>query len=129
MKYLLVTLGIIFAGIGFVGIVVPLLPTTPFLLLAAICFSRSSKKFNRWLVNTKIYDEYVESFKRDRGFTLKKKFKILTSLHILMGISIFIIDNFYIRITLLIMLFIQTVVLFTFVRTLPDNTKPKEKEE
>ncbi|AMY05625.1 DUF454 domain-containing protein [Staphylococcus condimenti] len=129
MKYLLVTLGIIFAGIGFVGIVVPLLPTTPFLLLAAICFSRSSKKFNRWLVNTKIYDEYVESFKRDRGFTLKKKFKILTSLYILMGISIFIIDNFYIRITLLIMLFIQTVVLFTFVRTLPDNTKPKEKEE
>ncbi|RZH97896.1 DUF454 family protein, partial [Staphylococcus condimenti] len=96
MKYLLVTLGIIFAGIGFVGIVVPLLPTTPFLLLAAICFSSSSKKFNRWLVNTKIYYEYVERCKRDRGFTLKKKFKIFTSLYILIGISIFIIDNFYI---------------------------------
>ncbi|AYU56283.1 YbaN family protein [Staphylococcus debuckii] len=128
MKYLLITLGLIFAVVGFIGIVVPLLPTTPFLLLAALCFSRSSEKFNHWLVNTKIYDEYVESFKRDRGFTLKKKFKILISLYILMGFSILIINNFYIRITLLVMVIIQTVVLFTFVRTLPNNPSEKGKE-
>ncbi|MDN6206446.1 MAG: YbaN family protein, partial [Staphylococcus simulans] len=49
MRYILITIGLISAIVGFIGIVVPLLPTTPFLLLAAVCFSRSSERFNRWL--------------------------------------------------------------------------------
>lgn len=55
MRYILITIGLISAIVGFIGIVVPLLPTTPFLLLAAVCFSRSSERFNRWLVSTKVY--------------------------------------------------------------------------
>ena len=112
MRYILIAIGLIAAIVGFIGIVVPLLPTTPFLLLAAVCFSRSSERFNRWLVNTKIYGEYVESFKRDRGFTLKKKFKILMSLYIVIAFSIFMIEHSLVRIGLLIMVTIQTVVLF-----------------
>lgn len=123
MRYILIAIGLIAAIIGFIGIVVPLLPTTPFLLLAAVCFSRSSERFNRWLVNTKIYGEYVESFKRDRGFTLKKKFKILMSLYIVIAFSIFMIEHSLVRIGLLIMVTIQTVVLFTLVKTLPEDSK------
>ncbi|MCD8913986.1 YbaN family protein [Staphylococcus simulans] len=123
MRYILIAIGLIAAIVGFIGIVVPLLPTTPFLLLAAVCFSRSSERFNRWLVNTKIYDEYVESFKRDRGFTLKKKFKILMSLYIVIAFSIFMIEHSLVRIGLLIMVTIQTVVLFTLVKTLPEDSK------
>ncbi|WP_105993393.1 YbaN family protein [Staphylococcus simulans] len=123
MRYILIAIGLIAAIVGFIGIVVPLLPTTPFLLLAAVCFSRSSERFNRWLVNTKIYDEYVESFKRDRGFTLKKKFKILMSLYIVIAFSIIMIEHSLVRIGLLIMVTIQTVVLFTLVKTLPEDSK------
>lgn len=123
MRYILIAIGLIAAIVGFIGIVVPLLPTTPFLLLAAVCFSRSSERFNRWLVNTKIYGEYVESFKRDRGFTLKKKFKILMSLYIVIAFSIFMIEHSLVRIGLLIMVTIQTVVLFTLVKTLPEDSK------
>ena len=123
MRYILIAIGLIAAIVGFIGIVVPLLPTTPFLLLAAVCFSRSSERFNRWLVNTKIYGEYVESFKRDRGFTLKKKFKILMSLYIVIAFSIFMIEHSLVRIGLLIMVTIQTVVLFTLVKTLPKDSK------
>ncbi|MDY5059783.1 YbaN family protein [Staphylococcus simulans] len=129
MRYILITIGLISAIVGFIGIVVPLLPTTPFLLLAAVCFSRSSERFNRWLVSTKVYGEYVESFKRDRGFTLKKKFKILLSLYIVIAFSLYMLDNFYIRIGLLIMVTFQTIVLFTLVKTLPEPSKDRQSCE
>lgn len=129
MRYILITIGLISAIVGFIGIVVPLLPTTPFLLLAAVCFSRSSERFNRWLVSTKVYGEYVESFKRDRGFTLKKKFKILLSLYIVIAFSLYMLDNFYIRIGLLIMVTFQTIVLFTLVKTLPEPSKDHQNCE
>ncbi|MHD0398550.1 YbaN family protein [Staphylococcus simulans] len=126
MRYFLITVGLISAITGFIGIVVPLLPTTPFLLLAAVCFSRSSERFNRWLVNTKVYSEYVESFKRDKGFTLKKKFKILLSLYIIIAFSLFLINNVYIRIGLIVMVIFQTLVLFTLVKTLPEPSKDRQ---
>ncbi|MGV3269486.1 YbaN family protein [Staphylococcus simulans] len=129
MRYILITIGLISAIVGFIGIVVPLLPTTPFLLLAAVCFSRSSERFNRWLVSTKVYGEYVESFKRDRGFTLKKKFKILLSLYIVIAFSLYMLDNFYIRIGLLIMVTFQTIVLFTLAKTLPEPSKDRQSCE
>ncbi|WP_422428183.1 YbaN family protein, partial [Staphylococcus sp. JADD-173] len=71
MKYFLITMGVLFTIIGFVGAILPLLPTTPFLLVAVICFSKSSERFENWLVNTKIYIAYVESFKNNKGYTLK----------------------------------------------------------
>lgn len=124
MRYILITIGLISAIVGFIGIVVPLLPTTPFLLLAAVCFSRSSERFNRWLVSTKVYGEYVESFK-----SLKKKFKILLSLYIVIAFSLYMLDNFYIRIGLLIMVTFQTIVLFTLVKTLPEPSKDRQNCE
>ncbi|MCU5746472.1 YbaN family protein [Staphylococcus sp. SQ8-PEA] len=123
MKYLLITIGIIFTIIGFVGVVLPLLPTTPFLLVAVICFSNSSEKFKNWLVNTKVYINFVESFKKNRGYTLKNKFKLLLSLYIVVGFSFYMLDHFIIRIGLVVMVILQTIVLFTFVRTLPETTK------
>ncbi|MBF0813057.1 YbaN family protein [Staphylococcus xylosus] len=121
MKYFLITMGVLFTIIGFVGAILPLLPTTPFLLVAVICFSKSSERFENWLVNTKIYITYVESFKNNKGYTLKNKFKLLISVYIVVGFSIFMIDHSLIRLGLVIMLIIQTIVLFTVVKTLPKN--------
>lgn len=121
MKYFLITMGVLFTVIGFVGVVLPLLPTTPFLLVAVICFSKSSEIFETWLVNTKVYITYVESFKNNKGYTLKNKFKLLISVYIVVGFSIFMIDHSLIRVGLVIMVTIQTIVLFTVVKTLPKN--------
>jgi len=121
LKYFLITMGVLFTIIGFVGAILPLLPTTPFLLVAVICFSKSSERFENWLVNTKIYITYVESFKNNKGYTLKNKFKLLISVYIVVGFSIFMIDHSLIRLGLVIMLIIQTIVLFTVVKTLPKN--------
>lgn len=125
MKYLLIGIGVSFTVIGFIGVVLPLLPTTPFLLVAVICFSNSSERFKNWLVNTKVYINFVESFKNNRGYTLKNKFKLLISLYIVIGFSIFMIDYFLIRIGLVVMVTLQTVVLFTFIKTLPKNIEER----
>ncbi|AJC97042.1 YbaN family protein [Staphylococcus hyicus] len=125
MKYILLMVGITCTILGFVGVVVPLLPTTPFLLLAAICFAKSSERFKNWLIHTKVYREYVESFKNERGYTLIKKFKLLISLYIVIAFSIYMIDHTMIRVMLLIMVCFQTIFLFTFVKTLPNQSKER----
>ncbi|MDP4460735.1 YbaN family protein [Staphylococcus hyicus] len=125
MKYILLMVGITCTILGFVGVVVPLLPTTPFLLLAAICFAKSSERFKNWLIHTKVYREYVESFKNERGYTLIKKFKLLISLYIGIAFSIYMIDHTMIRVMLLIMVCFQTIFLFTFVKTLPNPSKER----
>lgn len=121
MRYVLIALGIVFTVIAFTGAVLPLLPTTPFLILAAICFTNSSRKFKIWLESTQIYKNYVENLKKYKGYTMKEKIRILIILYIVVGFSIFMISNLYIRIGLMIMVVIQTIVLFTFVKTLPAN--------
>ncbi|WP_380570935.1 YbaN family protein [Staphylococcus hyicus] len=125
MKYILLMVGITCTILGFVGVVVPLLPTTPFLLLAAICFAKSSERFKNWLIHTKVYREYVESFKNERGYTLIKKFKLLISLYIGIAFSIYMIDHTMIRVMLLIMVCFQTIFLFTFVKTLSNPSKER----
>lgn len=77
LNLLLITLGLLFTGIGMLGVLVPVLPTTPFLILASICFMKSSEKFDRWLRNTQVYKNYAEDFVRDRSMTLKRKAKIM----------------------------------------------------
>ncbi|MBF0794091.1 YbaN family protein [Mammaliicoccus lentus] len=123
MKYVYMSIGMLATALGFLGAVLPLLPTTPFILLAVFCFAKSSERFHKWLINTKVYKEYVEDFQKYRGYTLKKKFELLISVYIVVGFSIWMVDNFYIRIGLCIMLFFQTVVLFTLVKTLPAKNK------
>ncbi|MCO4340423.1 YbaN family protein [Staphylococcus agnetis] len=127
MRYVLIAIGVIFTLLGFAGAVLPLLPTTPFLLVAVICFAKSSERFHDWLVQTKVYQAYVEDFKLYRGYTMKKKIQLLISLYIVVGFSIWAVDIALIRVGLVIMVIIQTIVLFTWVRTLPKKSS-KEKQ-
>ena len=86
-KILYVILGCIGVGLGAVGAVLPLLPSFPFLLLAAFCFARSSKKLNNWFINTKLYKENLESYVQGKSMTRKTKIKIMVTVTILMSIG------------------------------------------
>lgn len=77
MNGVLICLGFVFFGIGAVGVVLPILPTTPFLILSSICFARGSDRFNSWLKSTKIYKNYAEDYVRDRSMTFKRKAKLM----------------------------------------------------
>ncbi|HGN7388460.1 TPA: YbaN family protein [Staphylococcus aureus] len=127
MRLILIVIGLIFTALGIAGAVLPLLPTTPFLLVAVFCFARSSDRFYNWLINQKIYKEYVENFYLHRGYTLQQKIKILISLYIVIGFSIYMVDVLSVRIGLIIMLIIQTAVLFIFVKTLPKSNNKIEE--
>lgn len=88
MKYIWIGLGWLFVLLGVAGIVLPLLPTTPFLLLAAICFSRGSQRMHDWLVNHPTLGPPIVNWQTNRTITRKIKVLALLSMGGLLGISL-----------------------------------------
>lgn len=86
-KIIYIVVGCVGAGLGAIGTVVPVLPTFPFLLLAAYCFARSSKRLSDWFTGTKLYKDNLESYVAGKGMTRKTKIRIMTTVTILMSIG------------------------------------------
>jgi uncharacterized membrane protein YbaN (DUF454 family) len=101
-RIIFIVLGILFVVLGIIGIVLPVLPTTPFLLLAAFLFVRSSEKFYNWLINSKILGEYIRNYREYRAIKRNAKIITITLLWLTLGISIWVVNNIYIRIFLLV---------------------------
>ena len=102
-SWLLVAAGFFFFGLGVVGIVVPLLPTTPFLLLAAACFARSSERFYRWLLGNRWFGAYVRDYREGRGIRAKVKIFSIALLWIAISSSAaFVVSNLVVRIVLVV---------------------------
>jgi len=102
LKILYVALGFFFFGLGVVGIFLPVLPTTPFMLLAAFFFSKGSGRFSRWFVSTKVYKNYAESFLRHRSMTLNRKIKILALATTVLTLSFFMVPLVAVKVFLVI---------------------------
>ncbi len=88
-RFVLIGLGFIFVGLGILGAFLPVLPTTPFLLLAAACFARSSKKFYNWLLNHKVFGSYIKNYREQRAITLRGKIISLSVMWLVMGYTAF----------------------------------------
>jgi len=88
--------------LGIIGIVLPILPTTPFLLLAAACYVRSSEKAYNWLLNNKIFGQYIRNYREGKGMPIKIKLITLTFLWITILISILLIRILWVQILLII---------------------------
>ena len=71
-----ITAGFVCVGLGVLGIPTPLLPTTPFLLLAAFCFARGSQRWHRWLMTHRTLSPYIIAFRDRRGLTREQKWRI-----------------------------------------------------
>ena len=82
-KILYIMIGCISLGLGIIGVILPILPTVPFLLLAAFCFARSSERLNGWFKNTKFFRE--NNIKN--GMTKRVKIRIMCSVTLLMSIG------------------------------------------
>jgi uncharacterized membrane protein YbaN (DUF454 family) len=82
-KWFLVTLGLLATTLGLIGVVVPLLPTTPFLLLAAACFVRSSDTLYGRLISNRLVGGFIRDYREQRGVSARAK---ITALALLWGV-------------------------------------------
>ena len=94
--------GFISLVFGIIGIFIPVLPTTPFLLLASAAFAKSSERFDRWLLNNKILGSYIKNYREGKGLPLKMKLISLSLLCITIIISIlFLMGMLWVQILLI----------------------------
>lgn len=110
----LIFAGVLFVGLGILGIFLPLLPTTVFFLLAAVCFAHSSKKMYDWLLTNKWFGSYIKNYREKKGVSLNVKILSVSVLWITILLSVILaVENIYIRIGLLIIAFAVTIHILT----------------
>ena len=122
-KIFWIVLGGIGVGLGAVGAVLPLLPTFPFLLLAAFSFAKSSERLHTWFVNTKLYKKNLESYVQGKGMTQATKLRIMATVTVLMavGFTVMMLKAVYVPCIILACVWVFHIVYFTFgVKTLEE---------
>ncbi len=100
MRWLLTILGSLFTVLAVLGAFLPVLPTTPFLLFAGACFSRSSPRFHDKLKRMPIFGEYLHQWERDHSIPIAAKRKAITLIMITFAYSMWAVDSIGMRITL-----------------------------
>ena len=108
VKYIYILIGCIAFILGAIGVFLPVLPTTPFLLLASFCFAKGSERFNNWFINTKIYKKHLDSFVKERAMTLKQKVCLLAFADFMIAFPIILLESIHIK------EFIKLLVLYKF---------------
>jgi uncharacterized protein len=110
-------------GLGMLGVILPLLPTTPLLLVALFFFVKGSERFEAWFKETDVYKKYLESFVRERAMTLKQKLTILLFADVMIAIPFFILDNLWVRLFLLGVVIYKWFYFFTQIKTVTNAEK------
>ncbi len=129
-KALYIVVGMIGLGLGAVGAVVPLLPTFPFLLLAAFCFAKSSERLHTWFIGTKLYKNNLESYVAGKGMTRRTKIRIMTTVTLLMGFGFVMMREVPVGRIVLLIVWVFHVVYFAFgVKTIPPQDPAQTGEE
>ncbi len=92
-KAALIFVGTVCVALGVLGMFLPLLPTTVFLLMAAYCYSRSSERFHTWLLNNRLCGAYIRNYKSGNGISLRQKITTIAMLWASIGFSVWIIGG------------------------------------
>lgn len=127
-KLIVCILGMISLCLGVAGIVLPILPTTPFLLLASFLFYKSSKKLHDWLENNKVFGEYIRNYRKYRAVKRRTKIISIVLLWVTLGISIYLVDVLYVRILLYVVglgVTVHLIQIKTLERVLAQEAKSK----
>ena len=104
VKPLLIAAGSVFVGLGILGIILPVLPTTPFLLLAAACYARSSQRFYCWLLNNRWFGTYIDNYRRKKGMPLKVKLLTVSLMWLTLTLSlVFAVQSLTLRLILIVL--------------------------
>jgi uncharacterized protein len=116
-------LGIFMLAIGIVGVWLPLIPTTGPVLLAAWCFARSSERFDKWMLNHRVFGPIVRDWRSGAGFTVRAKVIAVVALAVTFGVSIWFVRS---NLPVVIGLVVLALALAVFIVSRP--TKPSGTE-
>lgn len=101
VRYALLAAGTLCVGLGILGIFLPLLPTTPFMLLAAACYARASTRFYNWLLNNPSVGPLILEWRRHRSIPYRTKWYAIGLMSVTLGASIvFAVENPYLQVAL-----------------------------
>ena len=117
IKLLWFMIGIVSMVLGAIGVVLPVLPTTPFLLLASFCFAKGSDRFHKWFIGTKLYKKHLESFVTSRSMTLKTKLCILLPASAMLILAMLAMSNIYGRVFIVFLIIFKYIYFFTRIET------------
>ena len=127
IKALYVALGTLTLGLGVLGIVLPLLPTTPMLLLTAYFYAKGSKRFHDWFVATWLYKRYLKNFAETRSMTRRGKWTLMIVVDVMLLIPFLTMPYLWIRILIVTLAATKYLYFFTQVKTVKRVKKPMLK--
>lgn len=113
-KTIYLIIGFIGLILGAIGVVVPLLPAFPFLLMAAYGFAKSSKRLHTWFIATRLYKDNLESYVKGEGMTMKTKIRIMITVTILMTIGFIMMHKVFIGQIILGLVWLFHIIYFLF---------------
>ena len=122
-RVVFIVIGCLSLVLAVLGVVLPILPTVPFLALAAFCFAKSSDRLNNWLINTKFYQNNFADFKAGKEMTIKTKVRILVTVTLVMavGLIVMLIKGVIVGSIVLVIVWLSHIYYFGFkVKTLEE---------
>jgi uncharacterized membrane protein YbaN (DUF454 family) len=107
LRVLLTFLGFVSLALGCIGVILPIIPTAPFLLLTSLCFVKSSEKFNKWFLNSRIYKKYLETFAKNKVMTLQGELTLLLLVSLMLLTSMYFINKPVMTIVFTCLIFVK----------------------
>ena len=102
MKLVLNIVGVLAVMLGIIGIFLPLLPTTPFLLLAAACFARGSDRMPRWLMEHRMFGSYLRNYYEGRGIPARAKLLAMVMMWSSLGFVMWRLSNVWMQLAIFV---------------------------
>ncbi len=127
IRILYLTLGVITLVLGSIGIILPVLPTTPFFLLTAFCFARGSQKFHHWFLASKLYKKHISGFAEHKAMSIRGKLTLMICVSLMLMLSCIIADSMIVSIILPILELIKYTYFILAVRTVSSDELAKLK--
>ena len=112
-------------GLAILGIVLPLLPTTPFLLITLFAFAKSSERFYRWFIRTWLYKRFLKTYAETGAMKKKHKWRILLFVDLMLLITFIRFDILWMRILIIVLALIKYWYFFTQIGTLEEEKGPQ----